>query len=130
MGRLVSAGCLVRDQIDLFTPPTSINRVVGEVPSQLVLTVFANNGVLAWPLVDGTNTPDSSISAGSVHFNEIVGAPGYYSLRFFPDRTGFWRLVVREQALGEEIIKEFDVVPAGFFNSGSSPNGLNATFIP
>lgn len=95
--------------------------------SQLSLAVFVDNGLLAWPLVDGSLVPDSSVSAGTVYFNEISGSPGFYSVRFFPDRTGYWRIVIGNAALGAEVVKEFDVVPA---NPIGPPNGLNATFLP
>ncbi len=126
MGRLVSAGRVICDQIDIYIPANSVVRKQGENFTQLALVMFVDNNLLAWPLADGTNVPDSSISAGVVYFNQIAGAPGFYSVRFFPDRVGFWRLVFQEQALGEEIIRSYDVVPP----LGSTPNGLNASFIP
>ena len=126
MGRLLSAGQIVRDQIDIYIPAGSVNRKAGENFTQLVLVSFVDNNLIAWPLADGTNVPDSSISAGVVYFNQIAGAPGFYSIRFFPDRIGYWRLVFQEQALGEEVILSYDIIPP----QGSAPNGLNATFIP
>jgi len=127
MGRSVSAGSLVRDQVDFFLPGGGSNRVPGIGISQLGLTVFAENSLLAWPLADGTLVPDSSISAGTVYFNEISGASGFYSVRFFPDRVGYWRIVLRNAALSAEVARDFDVAPAGPLGP---PNGLNATFIP
>lgn len=89
----------------------------------MAVKTFANNSALPWPVADGTSLPDSSISAGTVYFNEIPGAPGYYSLRFYPDRTGFWRLVVKSTSTDSESVLEFDVdAPA------SVAGGLNATF--
>ncbi len=126
MGRLLSAGHLVRDQIDIYIPAGSVNRRAGENFTQLVLVSFVDNNLIAWPLADGTNVPDSSISAGVVYFNQIPGAPGFYSIRFFPDRVGFWRLIFQEQALGEEVILSYDIVPP----QGSTPNSLNASFLP
>lgn len=123
MGRNVSSGSLVRAQIDLFLPAGSVNRVVGVQASTVAVKTFVNNALLPWAVADGTSVQDSSISAGVVYFNEISGAPGYYSVRFFPDRTGYWRLVLRSSSLDSEAVLEFDVVapapPAG---------GLNATF--
>lgn len=127
MGRQVPAGQLIRDQIDLFMPAGSINRVVGESYTSLALKIFADNGLLAWPLADGTTVADSAVSAGTVYFNQIVGAPGYYSIRFFPDRIGFWRLVFREMTLNEEVIRSYDVIPA---RPGPASNELNASFVP
>jgi len=127
MGRSVSAGLLVRCQADFFLPGGGTNRVSGIVVSQLGLSAFAENGLLSWALADGTAVPDSSISAGTVWFNEISGAPGFYSIRFFPDRTGYWRIVLRNAALSVEVAQDFDVVAAGPLGP---PNGLNASFVP
>jgi hypothetical protein len=127
MGRLVSAGVLVRDQADFFLPGGGANRATGVVAAQLTLTAFAENGLLPWPLADGTLVPDSSISAGTVYFNEISGSPGFYSVRFYPDRTGYWRVVLKNAALSAEVVREFDVTPAGPIGP---PNGLNASFLP
>ena len=127
MGRSVSAGLLIRDQVDFFLPGGGMNRVSGIVVSQLGLSAFVENGLLSWPIADGTAVPASSISAGTVWFNEISGAPGFYSVRLFPDRTGYWRIVIRNAALNMEASREFDVVPAGPLGP---PNGLNASFVP
>jgi hypothetical protein len=127
MGRQLPAGQLIRDQIDLYMPAGSINRVVGESYQSLQLSVFADNGLIAWPLADGSTVADSSVSAGTVYFNQIAGAPGYYAVRFFPDRVGFWRLVFREPTLNEEVILSYDVAPA---RPGVASNELNASFVP
>lgn len=126
MGRLVSAGVLIRDQVDFFLPGGGSNRVSRIGVSQLSLAVFAENVLLAWPLADGLAVPDSSVSAGTVYFNEIAESPGFYSVRFFPDRTGYWRVVLKDIALSAEVIREFDIGPAGPIGP---PNGLNATFL-
>ncbi len=127
MSRLLPAGQLIRDQIDLYMPAGSINRVVGESFASLSLTIFVNNGLLTWPLADGTNVADSSVSAGVVYFNGIAGANGYYAVRFFPDRIGFWRLIFREATLNEEVILSYDVTSA---RPGVASNELNASFVP
>ena len=127
MGRQVPAGQLIYDQIDLYVPAGTINRVVGENVASLSLIVFVNNGQLAWPLLDGTTVPDSMVSAGTVYFNPISGTPGYYSIRFFPDRCGWWRLVFREATIAQEVIRSYDVIPA---RPGPASNELNASFIP
>lgn len=125
MGRTVSAGGLVRDQIDIYFPVNSFKRVTGILSSGIQPTIFVNNVGLVWSVIDGTTVPDSSISSGFVYFSEIN--PGFYGIRFFPDRTGFWKMVFAAQAFGLEVVKEFDVVPS---TSGPvSPNSLNASFI-
>ncbi len=121
------AGQLIRDQIDLYMPSGSINRVIGESVSSLSVSVFVDNGPLPWALADGTTVADVSVSAGTIYFNQIASAPGYYSVRFFPDRLGFWRLVFREVTLGEERILSYDVTAA---RPGPASNELNASFVP
>lgn len=122
MGRNVSSGSLARAQADFFQ--ISGQRVVGVVWSTLAAHVFVNNAALPWPVADGSSVQDTSISAGKVLFNEIAGSPGFYSVRFFPDRVGYWRIVLRSDSLNAEVVLEFDVAapvpPAG---------GLNATFV-
>lgn len=124
MGRIVSSGCLVRSQVDLYFPAGSSSRFTGAPASSVSATVFANNVLLAWPVADGSLVLDSSISSGTVYFNEIPQAPGFYSVRFFPDRVGFWRIVIRSDALGAESILEFDVVAPA-----KPDGGLNASFV-
>lgn len=125
MSRALPAACLIRDQLDIFSPADSITRATGIITSDLSVTLFLNNVKVNWSLMDGTSVSDSSISAGSIYFNPISGSSGYYAIRFFPDRVGFWRLVVRHASLSQEVIKEYDVVAA----STSSTSGLNASFV-
>lgn len=126
MSRVISAGVLVRDQIDVYNPSTSFTRVAGILSSGTTLKLFVNNLSIPWTLLDGTSVADSSISAGYVYFNEIAGSPGFYSLRFFSDRTGFWRLVLSIVVNSAEIIKEYDSVSS---LQGNQSGGLNATFL-
>ena len=125
MGRLVSAGSLVYEQLDFFLPPGSINRVTGIPAANLSVIVFANNMALSWSLADGTSVPDSSVSSGIVYFNEIASNPGYYSVRIFPDRVGSWRLVFQNISLAVELIREFDALPPGVLRP--STGGLIAS---
>lgn len=124
MGRNVSSGSLIRAQADFFLPAGSVNRVVGVQWSTLAPYVFVNNSALPWAVADGTTVQDSSISAGTVYFNEVPGSPGFYAVRFFPDRIGYWRIVLKSASLSSEVVLEFDVsapaAPAG---------GLNASFV-
>ncbi len=128
MGRIVSAGAVIASQLDFFISAGSISRVVGIPVANLSLKVFFNNALLSWTLADGTLVSDSSISAGTVYFNEVSGSSGYYSLRTFFDRVGFWRLIVVNASLSVETIIEYDVLPAGAFSSGSGGGGLIASF--
>jgi hypothetical protein len=125
MDRLVSAGSIVYEQLDFFLPPGSTNRVTGIPAVNVSVRVFANNVLLPWSLIDGLIIPDSSVTSGSVYFNEISSNPGFYSVRIFPDRIGFWRLVFLNSTLSTEIIKEFDAIPPGVLRPSSG--GLNAS---
>lgn len=126
MGRTVTAGALARDQVDIYNPPNGFTRSTGVVSAGVSVTCFVNNAPVSWPVADGTSVQDSSISAGMVYFNEIAGSPGFYALRFFPDRVGYWRLVVSIASTSVEAIKEYDVISAP---QGNASGGLNATFV-
>jgi hypothetical protein len=124
MSRSVPSASLIVDQIDLYDPPGGIIRAVGVLAADVTVSVFSNNSFMSWPLIDGTMVPDSSISSGTIYFNEIVGQPGFYSVRFFPSRIGFWRLIFSIPSITAEVIREFDV----FSQSSGPANGLNASF--
>lgn len=126
MSRLVSAAVLVYDQIDIFS--SGITRVTGILASAMTTAVFASNVALSWTVADGTSVLDSAISAGVIYFNEVAGSPGYYSVRFYPDRIGFWRVVLINSGLTKEVILEYDVVASGTLTPTPS-NGLNASFL-
>ncbi len=125
MDRSVTAGSLARAQADFFLPVGSLNRVVGVSPSSLSVKTFANNLLLSWPIADGTTVLDSSVSSGIVYFNQISGASGFYGVRFFPDRTGFWRLIISSASLVQEVVLEFDVTAPP-----ATADGLMASFVP
>jgi len=126
MSRLLAAGVVVYEQLDFYNPPTV--RATGVVPANLTLKLFLNNQLLGWPLEDGSAIADSSISAGSIYFNEISGSNGYYSIRFWPHQIGFWRVIIKHAALSQEVIKEFDIIASGSLKPSSS-TGLNASFV-
>lgn len=109
------------DQLDYYigmVRETDINI------NSLSSVLFINNEFLNWPLVDGTNVSDVSILSGSIYFNQISGHLGYYSIRFFPDTPGFWRLIISSNIHMNEIIKEYEVV-----SQSPQSSGLNASFI-
>lgn len=118
MSRLVHAQALIYDQLDFYAGTTRISVALASLQSRL----FVNNQLLSWTLEDGVLVADSSISATKIYYNEISGSAGYNSIRFFPDRVGFWRLVISYSTT--EIIKEYDVTSAK-----SATGGLNASFI-
>jgi hypothetical protein len=116
----ITTCCVAYDQLDYYI---GLVREHNISITNLGLVAFVNNELLDWPLVDGTNISDSSIASGSVYFNQINGSLGYYSIRFFPDVPGFWRLIISNYVYANEIIKEYEVIPQ--FPQSS---GLNASF--
>lgn len=128
MSRLLNAGSIVYDQLDWFNPNNSINRAPGLTIAAISFLGFVNNSVLIWNFADGTSVLDSSISAGTIYFNEITSQPGYYQIRFYPDRVGIWRLTFRQIALQTEIIKEYDILPVGTLKPGTTSAGLIPSF--
>ena len=115
MARSIASGRLAYCQADFFE---SGSRKTGVQYVDIQARVFVDGIVLPWAMSDGTFVPDSSVAAGSVFFNEVAGASGFYSVRFFPDRPGFWRIVISHPVLGVEIIIEFDTVPPMLTTSG------------
>lgn len=124
MARTITAGKLAFDQLDFITPGT-IQRVSGIQVGDLYALLFWNGSVTSWVLTDGSFVQDCSIAAGSIYLNEVIGATKYYLIRFLPDKTGYWRLVVRHEGMGVEQVRDFDAVAAG-----PTFSGLNATFTP
>ena len=123
MGRIVSGGSVVHDQLDIVN--SGGVRVQNVALANLSLILFVNGAVLPWSLVDGDSVPDSSIISDSIYFHQIQA--GYYEIRFLPDRVGFWRIVVLVPSLNLEIIREYDVLAAGALKPGGS-SGLIASF--
>jgi hypothetical protein len=121
MARVIVAGRCSFFQPDFFEAG---QRKTGVTWAELTLRAFSNGALLAWPLANGAGVPDSSVSSGAVYFDEVVGCAGFYRLRFFPDRVGYWRLVLQHPTAGECSL-EFDSVPAQ-----PSSSGLTAQFGP
>ena len=122
MSRIVTAGAVVRDQLDFYS--SGITRASGVTLATLSCVIFYNNTNLGWTLADGTLVSDINVAAGTIYFNEIAGSPSYYTVRFYPDRTGFWRLIFTNLAPSAQPILEFDVIVAQ-----PGPSGLNASFL-
>src|SRR5690606_17137179 len=91
--RLVHNNQPVFSQPDFFVNPASIDRAVGLVPDDLEARVFHDNEPLDWSLVDGSEVSTSQISSGRLYFSPIIGADGFYGLRFRPNALGLWRVV-------------------------------------
>lgn len=120
--RSVVGGCLLKDQVDILSPGGGVVRQTGVTVTGISASLFINNGLASYPLVDGTNITDSNVTPGSIFFNEISGSPGYYSVRFLPTIPGYWRLSFA--VLNQLIIKEYDVL----HNNSQTSSGLIASF--
>jgi hypothetical protein len=124
--RSLSAGSLVYDQLTIYDPSNSFNRAVGLNISDFSLSLFANNVDLNWNLLDGTSVLDQDISSGNVYLNEIVSYPGFYNLRWYPDRIGYWYMSISCSVNGVDYVKEYDLKSA---NIGYPPGSLIATVL-
>jgi hypothetical protein len=122
MSRAVFSGALVRSQVDFYSIPGV--RIVGITPANLTPFIFVNNSQIVWPVINGNSVVDSSISSGNIYFNEITGTPGFYSVRFFPDRIGYWRIILSYSSVPQDQIIDFDVI-----SNTTQSSGLNASFI-
>jgi hypothetical protein len=129
MSRLLPAGTVVYDITEVFFPVNTVNRVSGLTYSSVISTNFVNNNPLNWPIADGTAIQSGQILSGKIYFNEISGNPGFYSIRFLPDRMGFWRLVLNFAAYSTEFSADYDIIPAGAFTPSASTGGLTASFL-
>lgn len=111
--RIVPAGTVVFDQIDIYMPGQNYVRVQGLDVSSLLLKTFFNNVDIQWTLQQGVGVTDQNVLPNYVYFNEIVGSPGYYSIRFFPTSTGFWRLIFQIPSYSQEYVLEYDSMIIG-----------------
>jgi hypothetical protein len=123
-GRLVSNNLVVFDQADFFGPD-GFTRALGLTPSQLVLEVYHDNDLQAWPLVSGAGITESMVASGHVYFDPLVGDG--YGIRWRPNATGYWRLILSYPAGLQVLAQDYDVgsgtgvVPPG--------GGLKVSFV-
>lgn len=122
----MSSGVIIYDQIVIVDPLNSQDRVLDVLVGDLSLNLFVNNVKYNWDILDGSSVLDSNISPGSIYFNEISGSPGFYSVRFYPDKTGYWYTSYVYSVNSLEIVRDYDLVPRNFF--GSSSSGIVASF--
>lgn len=125
MARISYQGKLLFDQIDVLDP-TDSSRVSGLTYEDFEVFLFKDNSAKYWFLQDGSSLVNQSISSGSVYFNEIPNSPGFYSVRFFPDGIGYWRIILRRILTGQWYSADYDVIPNPY--SGSNSSGLIASF--
>jgi hypothetical protein len=122
--RRVFADQTVADQADFFQVD-NYTRVTGLTISAVSVIVFWQNIVQPWPLVPGALVTDAQVTAGYIYFNEVVGTPGYYSIRWRPNGIGYWRVITNYPG-GEQLSgTDYDVIPP--LPVGAT--GLTASFL-
>lgn len=107
-GRVVAANQTVLDQADFFQLD-GYTRVFGLTPSDVVATLFHDNVLQPWTFVTGLGVTDAQVVSGKVYFHEIPGSPGYYSVRWRPLGTGYWRLLLDYGAGMQIVAQDYDV---------------------
>jgi hypothetical protein len=121
--RTVNVSKLVLDQVDLF-------RVDGKTRAQNVavgdlnLKLFFNGSQVEWPLVDGAGVQDLQVTAGQVYWTEFL--TGFYTIRFFPNVVGSWRILLTYPAFDQAVSLAYDVELPSFVPVSS---GIRASFI-
>lgn len=123
-GRLMQNNVVVRGQPD-FLQSDGYTRITGITPNRVQSVLFYNNALQPWLLVDGSAVTDAQIASGSVYWNEIPGASGYYNVRFLPNAVGYWRLLILYPAGPEFYAQDYDVVPSANIDAG-----LLTSFLP
>ena len=122
--RLIATNQVAIDQPD-FLQGDVFSRVTGLQPSDVTISLFFQNQLQPWPTVLGTTVSDGQVASGSVYFNEIPAASGFYNVRFRPTSVGFWRLVMAYTTGLQVVAVDFDVTA---FVNPSAP-GLIASFM-
>lgn len=123
-GRLVQINQVILDQADFFQLD-GFTRVVGLQPSDLTLQLFFQNQLQPWPLIIGSGVTDALVKSGSVYWNEVPGSPGIYNVRFRPNTTGYWRLLITYAAGTQIMGQDYDVVT----QTPVVESGLKASFV-
>ena len=125
-GRSTPNNTTLFDQADFFAVD-GYSRVPGLAPGDVVCLVFFNNLVQPWGLVSGVAVSDAQVQSGRVYWSEIPGAPGYYSLRWRPNATGYWRVIVNYPAGLQVCARDYDVVALGGDCEGGG--GVKVSFV-
>jgi hypothetical protein len=102
-----------------------MGSLVGLIPSQLVLEIYHDNTVLPWSLLLGVGVLDTQITSGQVYFDTLP--TGSYGVRWRPNSTGYWRLMLSYSAGYQILAQDYDV------NSGTGVaapgGGLKVSFV-
>lgn len=104
--REVKAGQMIFDQVDLFLSDGE-TRSTGVLIAGLQLTLQAGATTVSWPLVSGAGVVDVRVAAGKVYWTET--SPGFYSIRFFPNAVGLWRLILTYPAHDQVLSYSYNV---------------------
>jgi hypothetical protein len=121
--RTVSVSKLVLDQVDLFRPDGK-TRAQGVAIGDLNLKLFFKGSRIEWPLVSGTNVQDLQVTAGQVYWTEFE--TGFYTLRFFPNVIGAWRVLLTYPVYDQAVSLSYDVVQPALIPVSS---GIHVSFI-
>jgi|WetSurMetagenome_2_1015567.scaffolds.fasta_scaffold230182_2 hypothetical protein len=121
--RTINVSKLVFDQVDLFMADGK-TRAQSVSIGDLNLKVFFKGSRIEWPLVSGTNVQDLQVTAGQVYWTEFES--GFYTLRFFPNVLGAWRILLTYPAYDQAVSLSYDVAQPTFVPVSS---GIRASFI-
>lgn len=124
-GRLVTNNQTVLDQADFFQSD-GYTRIPGILPVQLVCQLFFQNLPQPWPIVSGSGVTDLQVVSGKVYWGEVPGNPGIYNVRWRPNATGYWRLIITYPSGLQIVAQDYDVVTST--NPTVEP-GLKASFV-
>lgn len=114
------AGKMILEQVDFFQVDGR-TRAQGIVPGDLQLKVFLNEAQVDWPLVSGSGIQNVRVTAGRVYWTEF--SSGYYSVRFYPNMVGTWRVLVTYPDQDQAISLTYDVAP----QYAPPPSGMKAS---
>jgi hypothetical protein len=121
--RTVNVSKLVFDQVDLFLVDGK-TRAQSVTIADLNLKIFFKGSRIEWPLVSGTNVQDLQVTAGQVYWTEVEA--GFYTLRFFPNVIGAWRILLTYPAYDQAVSLSYDVAQPTFVPVSS---GIRASFV-
>lgn len=124
MNRSVPTSTLIFDQVALYAVD-GVTRVTSAAFSGFTLKVFLNGAVQSWTIAAGAGVQNAQISAGTVYFQEISGAPGFYSVRMFLPAPGFWTFSLRYNPVVQESVLSYD---ARSSSSDCGSSGITASF--
>jgi hypothetical protein len=114
---------MILNQVDLFLADGK-TRAQDVQTTDLLLRVYVDDSPLGWTLVSGVGVPDVRVAAGRVYWTEF--STGFYSIRFFPNALGVWRILLTFPAHDQAVSLSYSVVPQVRNDLGS---GMRASFI-